>query len=338
MALFDSLQKLNESRRGTSRRMFMFSGAGLVVSYFGWRWWRDRARPVVQRKTKFVTPNNEFYFTEIDSGFAPQVGKDKWQLKVSGCSGKSFSLSYDELLKLERRKIYKTFACVGNEVGGPAIGNAEWTVTPLAPLVMRVLGDRRDNVRVVCYAMDGFYSSVPLDVALSDQAFIAYEMNGVEIPKRHGWPARVLLPGIYGMKQPRWLERIEVTDKSVSGYWEKRGWCDECKVNLTARIDSAIRQDNGSWLVTGIAYCGARAVGTVEISADEGRTWQQAKITSERLPNAWATWELEWKPVKTGENLLTARVTDAAGGKQIEDNSGSFPSGATGLHRVTLQV
>ncbi|HWQ31826.1 MAG TPA: molybdopterin-dependent oxidoreductase [Blastocatellia bacterium] len=338
MALFDSLAQLNESRRGTSRRMFLFSGAGLLVSYFGYRWWRDRARPVAQRRTKYITPNNEFYLTQIDDGFAPAIAGQKWRLQFNGLSGQSFALDYDELLKLERRRIFKTFACVGNEVGGPAIGNAEWTVTPLRPLIERLLSDKRDGVRVVFHAMDGFYSSAPLEVALSEQSFIAYEMNGVELPKRHGWPARVLLPGLYGMKQPRWLERIEVTDQFTLGYWEKRGWCQECKVKMTARFDSAIRQNDGSWLVTGIAYCGAQPVGTVEVSADDGRTWQQAAITSERLPNAWSTWEWKWQPEKTGENLLTVRVTDATGEGQIESYSGSMPSGATGLHRVTVQV
>jgi DMSO/TMAO reductase YedYZ molybdopterin-dependent catalytic subunit len=338
MALFDSLEQLNQSRRGTSRRMFLFSGAGLALSYFGYRWWRDRARPIAQRKTKFITPNNEFYLTQIDSGFLPNVNKNNWQLKVSGFEGQSFALGYEEMLKLDRRKIFKTFACVGNEIGGPAIGNAEWTVTPLAPLLERVLGNTRDGVRVAFYGLDEFYSSVPLEVALSDQAFIAYEMNGVELPKRHGWPARALLPGIYGMKQPRWLERIEVTDKSVSGYWERQGWCSECTVKMTARIDSAIKQNDGAWLVTGIAYCGAQSVGAVEVSPDEGRTWQQAAMTSERAPNAWAVWEWLWKPERPGENILTARVTDATGERQNESYSGSFPSGATGLHRVIVQV
>ncbi len=338
MALFDSLEQLNQSRRGTTRRMFLFGGVGAVISYFGWRWWRDRARSVRQIKTKYITPNNEFYFTEIDSSFVPQVSKDNWQLKVSGIAGQSFALSYDELLKLESRKIFKTFACVGNDLAGPALGNAEWTVTLLAPLLKRVLGDKRENGRVAFYGLDDFYSSVPLDVALSEQSFIAWQMNGVELPKRHGWPARVLLPGIYGMKQPRWLDRIEVTDKSVSGYWEKRGWCSTCEVKMTSRIDAAIRQHDGSWLVTGLAYCGAQPVGGIEVSADDGQTWQQAKITSERLPNAWSTWEWMWRPEKAGEKILTARVTDAAGGRQIEDFSGSFPSGATGLHRVIVQV
>jgi hypothetical protein len=109
-------------------------------------------------------------------------------------------------------------------------------------------------------------------------------------------------------------------------------------VKMTARIDSAISQPDGKWLVTGVAYCGAQPVGQIELSADEGATWQQVKITGERLPNAWATWEYSWKPLKKGEQILTARVKDAAGAGQIENYTGSFPSGATGLHRVIVTV
>lgn len=338
MELFGSLEELNRSRRGTSRRLFLFSGAGLVVSWFGYRWWRDRARPIRQITTKYITPNPEFYLTQIDDGFSPAVTKDKWRLTISGLAGKSYSLGYDELLQQERRKLYRTFACVGNEVGGPAVGNAEWTATPLAPLLERVLGQSREGLTVMFRALDGFYSSVPLDVAMSEQSFIAYEMNNVEIPKRHGWPARVLLPGIYGMKQPRWLERIEISDKPGTGYWERRGWCSECRVKMTARVDAAIRQNDGVWLVTGMAYCGAQPVGTVEFSDDDGDSWRQVKLTSERHPNAWATWETIWQPKAPGEHVLSARVTDAAGEKQSAENDGSFPSGATGLHRVTVKV
>ncbi|MCI0662683.1 MAG: molybdopterin-dependent oxidoreductase [Acidobacteria bacterium] len=191
---------------------------------------------------------------------------------------------------------------------------------------------------VVFYALDGFYSSVPLEVAMSDQSFLAYEMNGETLPNSHGYPARVLLPAIYGMKQPRWVSKIQVTDRGESGYWEKRGWCSECKVKMTARIDAAISQSDGKYLVTGIAYCGAQAVGQVEVSFDEGATWQDVKINSERFPNAWATWEYLWQPEKKGEQILTARVRDASGERQINSYSGSFPSGSTGYHQVIVSV
>lgn len=345
MALFDSIEELDSRRRGTARRRFLIGGAAAVGAYFGYRWWRDRPRRIVNRETTYVTPNPLFYTVAIDEGFTPPVTEADWRLEVIGPDGAGVSLSYAELTSLERRRVFKTFMCVGNEPGGPAMGNAEWTATPIAPLVRRALGGAGEasgrNLRVVFRALDGFYSSVPLGTALDEQAFIAYEMNGARLPRAHGWPARVLLPGKYGMKQPRWLSRIEVTNSWTRGYWENRGWSYDCDVKMTARIDAAIgtaQPHAGKWLVTGVAYCGAQAVGRVEVSFDDGATWREARITSERLPNAWATWEVEWRPARSGEYTLAARVTDAAGVRQIEERSGSFPTGSTGLHRVIVQV
>jgi DMSO/TMAO reductase YedYZ molybdopterin-dependent catalytic subunit len=344
MELFASIKQINDSQRQSSRRRFLVGAMGAVGSYFGYRWWRDRARPVAQRETSYITPIDDFYNISIDPGFVAEVKPEQWRLELFGLDGFKAALSYAELLKLERRRVFKTFMCVGNEVGGPSIGNAEWTATPLAPIIEKALGTtsaQEKNLRVVFYAFDGFYSSVPLAVALHEQSFIAYEMNGVRLPNKHGYPARVLLPNVYGMKQPRWLSKIEITRSGETGYWEKRGWCDECPVKMTARVDAAVSQTDGGWLVTGTAYCGGQPVGQVELSDDEGKTWQAAKLTSTRLPNAWATWEWIWRPVPKTEKLeriLTARVVDASGSKQIESYSGSFPSGATGLHRVIVKV
>jgi DMSO/TMAO reductase YedYZ molybdopterin-dependent catalytic subunit len=356
MALFDSINQLDESRRGTTRRRFLWSGAAAVAGYLGYRWWKRLPQAIAQRQTRYITPNREFYSVAIDSRFAPRLERGEWRLEINGLSGSGYALSYDQLLSLERRRIYKTFMCIETEPGGESIGNAEWTVTPLAPLLARVLDERRGDVgevpsltntgggssragrRVVFRALDGFYSSVPLAVALSEQAFIAYEMNGVTLPVKHGYPARLLLPGKYGMKQPRWLQRIEITDRAETGYWEKRGWSDQCDVKMTARIDAAVARADGAWLVTGIAYCGAQPVGAVELSADDGASWQPARLTSERQPNAWATWEYVWQPARAGRHTLAARVSDAAGAKQITSHSGAYPSGATGLHRGTLTV
>jgi DMSO/TMAO reductase YedYZ molybdopterin-dependent catalytic subunit len=339
MALFESFNQLNESRKKTGRRQFLFSAVGMVGSYIGYRWWRDRPRAIAQRETNYLTANEDFYTISIYPGYTAKVNINQWRLEVSGSGGRRFSLNYEELLKLERRQVFKTFECVGNEVGGPLMGNAQWTVTPLAPVVEKVLDGKSDDMRVVFHALDGFYSSIPLQVALSEQSFIAYEMNGEKLPNSHGFPARVLLPNVYGMKQPRWLSKIEVTDRNESGYWEKRGWSNLCDVKMTTRIDAAISQPGSQkWLVTGIAYCGAQAVGEVEFSPDQGSTWLQAKINSDRLPNAWATWEHLWHPQKRGEHMLTARVKDASGARQIESYTGSFPSGSTGLHRVIVSV
>ncbi len=338
MALFDSLNQLNAERRRTNRRRFLVGGIAAICTYFSFRWWRFRARPIANRVTKFITPNPEFYAVSIDEGFRPKVKQDEWRLEIVGQT--SFTLSYDELVKLPSSDIHKTFLCVGNEAGGPAMGQAIWTATPLTPILEKALGTMpRENLRVVFHALDGFYSSVPLEFAMSGMSWLAYKMNGEALPLKHGFPARVLLPGIYGMKQPRWLSKIEITTSPwFKGYWETRGYCDECNIKMTARIDSARQQKDGTWLVTGIALCGAQAVGQVEVSFDDGKSWQAATIASEKLPDAWATWEVRWRPENKGEYVLSARVSDARGNHQIKSNSSSFPSGSTGLHRAIVTV
>jgi DMSO/TMAO reductase YedYZ molybdopterin-dependent catalytic subunit len=338
MALFDSINQLNAERRRTTRRRFLFGGIAAIFSYFSYRWYYFRARPIANRTTKFLTPNHEFYAVSIDEGFRPNVKQDEWRLEIAGQN--NVTLSYNELLKLPSQTIHKTFVCVGNEPGGPAMGNAVWTATALAPILEKALGTMpRENLRVVFHALDGFYSSVPLALALSSLSWLAYQMNGEPLPPKHGFPARVLLPGIYGMKQPRWLSKIEIVKTPwFKGYWEARGYCDECKIKMTARIDSARPQSDGSWLVTGVALCGTETVGTVEVSFDDGDTWQAATITSETLPDAWVTWQAVWKPENKGEYVLSARVVEASGKRQIERNSTSFPSGSTGLHRAIVSV
>ena len=338
MALFDSINQLNAERRRTNRRRFLVGGIAAIFTYFSFRWWRFRARAIANRATKFITPNPEFYAVSIDEGFRPNVKQDEWQLEIAGAT--SFTLSYDELVKLPSSDVHKTFLCVGNEAGGPAMGNAVWTATALAPILEKALGaSSRENLRVVFHALDGFYSSVPLELALSSLSWLAYKMNGEALPVKHGFPARVLLPGIYGMKQPRWLSKIEITKSPwFKGYWETRGYCDECNIKMTTRIDSARQQKDGTWLVTGVAVCGVQPVGQVEVSFDDGKSWQEATITSEKLSDAWATWEVSWKPENKGEYVLLARVIDVLGNQQIESNSSSFPSGSTGLHRAIVNV
>ena len=340
MALFDSINQMQETSRKTSRRLFLLGGVASVVGYIGFRFWKFRARPVANLPTKFISTNQEFYSVAIDEGFRPKINENDWKLEITDTESNNFNLSYQELRQLESLRVFKTFICVGNEVGGPFINNAEWTVTPLAPILKRLIGETpSENLRAVFYGLDDFYSSVPLEVALHSNAFIAYEMNGEKLPIRHGFPARVFLPGKYGMKQPRWLSKIEVVKTPwFKGYYEVRGYSDFAEIKKTARIDYAAKQSNGNWLITGVALCGSRPVERVEISFDEGETWEITKITSEKLPETWATWEFNWNPQSKQEYIITARVYDDHGEAQLNQNGGSFPSGSSGYHRITLNI
>jgi hypothetical protein len=140
------------------------------------------------------------------------------------------------------------------------------------------------------------------------------------------------------MKQPRWLQEIEVTSDRVSGYWEEWGWSDECEVRMTAQVHSAVKISGAQWKVSGVAFCGREAVDRVEVSDNDGDSWMEAQLQEEPSPGVWCPWELLWRPASPGHYVLTARVVDAQGVRQTESYAGSYPSGSTGLHRVVIVV
>lgn len=335
MPIFESRQRLHATRRRSGRRRFLYVVAAGVGGYFAYRWWREQPRRLVQRRHRYLTPNRDFYTVSIGS-YPPKPDLDIWRLKLEGPSG-SRRLDYEQLTELPSKVLPKTFMCISNSVGGDAIGNAEWTVTPLEPLLRPMIPDRGKQWRVGFYALDGFYSSVPSAVALDPEAYLAYRMNGAPLPREHGFPLRVLLPGKYGMKQPRWLERIEVTGESISGYWERRGWSAAADVKTTSRVDRSKALPDGSWRLQGVAYCGALPVEKVEVRIDQ-EPWRRARLTSPARPNAWSTWELDWRPHRPGNHVVEVRAEDADGRLQVETFSGAFPSGATGVHRVIIKV
>ncbi len=335
MALFEFQEERKRNRRAVLRRRFItftVTGIGAIYAY---RWWKFRPVPVAQRETNYVTPNQSFFSVSIRPGFRPEIDPAEFRLLLEGPGGKQ-SMSLDQIRSLAVQREMRTLVCVGNGVGGTGMGNAEWTSVSLRQVIEPVLGGRAKGLFATFYGMDGFYSSIPLSDAIDPETLLAYEMNGEPIPPAHGYPLRVLIPGRYGMKQPRWLEKIVVSEEDP-GYWERRGWCDECSIHMTARIDSARRQAAGRYQVSGVAFCGAAPAGRIEVS-DDGETWHRAVLGEPPRPNAWSTWTFDWVPKSTGEYTLSARVVDAAGRRQEEGYSGVFPSGSTGIHQVTVRV
>ncbi len=335
--LFETAGKLQKSRRAILRRTLLLGGLAGIGGVFFYRWWRRQPQAVAQRPTRYITPNRDFYTVSISPAY-PRVDPDLWRLRIVGGGKPPLELSLEELSALETQEITRSLTCISNPVGGTAIGNAQWTVIALAPLLRPVIGEAPSSSRVVFHGLDGFHSSVPLQVALDSETVLALEMNGVPLPREHGFPARVLIPDRYGMKQPRWLERIEVTDEPATGYWESRGWSEEARIRASSRIDSVKADSSAAWLVQGIAFCGATTVEKVEVSDDDGAAWRQARLTSPALPGCWATWQWSWRPRAVGRHVLCVRVTDTRGRRQEEAFSATFPSGASGLHSVWLDV
>ena len=263
----------------------------------------------------------------------------RWSLELVGLDGAPRYVGYDSLMHRANRSVLHTFECVGNAVGGEQIGTARWRVIPLRQLLQGLPGF--GSARSVMFeSLDTFYSSVSIERALDDYAFLALQMNGVPLPGVHGFPARVLLPDLYGMKQPRWLSRIRLQAASTTtSYWEQLGWSGEVPVQTTSRIDPPGPLRSGqSAVLTGIAYAGRRGVRKVEVTLDDGQHWVPCQIMAGPKPDVWSLWRYIWPAPVVGKAQLLVRATDGTGHVQLAERHGIHPSGASGYDRMTVMV
>lgn len=297
-------------------------------------------------RTTFITPNPDFYLVAVNPDFHPAVTPDTveqgWSLEVRGLGGATRRLGYADLRKTKGAEFLYTFECIGNDVGGDLIGNARWRGVPLRDVLAPVLTDRRTGYTVMIRSLDDFFSSVSIERCLDPGSFIAYEMNGEPLPPGHGFPARVVLPDLYGMKQPRWLKSIEIVESAeTTGYWEKRGWASEVPVKTMSRLDRPPRGaliQGQSYRLTGIAFAGGRGIQRVQVSLDEGRSWEDCRLVEGGDPGVWALWAYDWNRPPAGSQTLVCRATDGEGRVQTAQAHGSYPDGASGYHRIDVDI
>lgn len=338
--LFKSMQKMDSDQIKYGRRKFaVILGVG-VAGLIGWKYYDSQPQTYHPRKVSFITPNEEFYSVSVNMFYRPKLDLEKWRLELVGIDKKTFQISLEEIQKLPSRTINYTYCCIGNKVGASDISNAVWKVALLSDLLKPISTNLREGVRMVAYGLDGYYSSVPLTQVLDQESYIAYEMNGVLLPSDHGMPTRVIIPGRYGMKQPKWLKKIEITDRKVTGYWEEQNWSDDAELKALTRLDYAndIETEGKDIMLGGIAFCGKSAVAKVEVSVDEGKSWRLAELETKTEKNVWTLWKYLWKRPQKGVYTIICRVIDENGKRQIESERDWFPSGATGLHRVKLNI
>jgi DMSO/TMAO reductase YedYZ molybdopterin-dependent catalytic subunit len=284
-----------------------------------------------------VTPSGRFYQVSKNF-FDPTVDGAKWSLEVKGLVAKPLKLSLDEFKKaapaVER---YQTFECISNEIGGDLIGNARWKGVRIKDIL--ALAQVRPGARtVIWHAADGFTESLPLDIAADGESLLAYEMNGEPIPQKHGAPVRVLLRNRYGMKQPKWLTAIEVTDREYArtqGYWEQQGWDHEAivKTNSAFRVET---KEGAALALGGWAFAGSRGISKVEISPDAGKTWIPAAVKEPLGQNCWQFWSLLWTPPSAGDYFIQVRAADGEGRMQSAEQKPTLPDGAQGYHTVKV--
>lgn len=285
-----------------------------------------------------ITPNDEFYITSYRS--PPDVRLHKWALSIKGLVERPMVLTYSEVLARPSVSEIVTLECIGNGVAGEAISTAKWEGIPLKTLLQEAgVSPRGDDV--IFRAADGYSDSIPMERAMKGDVLVTHTMNGVTLPRGHGFPVRMIVPGIYGMKSVQWLTDIEVVDHDYKGYYEKKGWSDDASVKTMSRIDRPVYGDTIQGLeytMKGIAFAGTRGVALVEVSMDGGATWQAANLEPPLSPYAWVFWSYRWKIRAAGDYSIMVRATDGAGQLQTSFEQVPYPEGATGLDEIGVTV
>ena len=295
----------------------------------------DAAFDEIAGLTPLVTSTERHYVVDEEL-IDPDIDPLAWRLQVGGLVDHPLALTYDELKAFPAIERFQTLECISNRIGQRLISTAKWTGVPLH-LILERAGVQAGAVEVVFSAAGGYSDSLPVAKAMDETTLIATGMNGNVLPRAHGFPARLLSTGTYGMKNPKWLEAIDVVDKPYQGFWEQRGWVKAAIVNTGSRIDVPINHAQLPAMVTvaGIAFAGERGISKVEVSTDDGATWNIAELRSELSSITWRQWRYEWAPTH-GDHVVFVRATDGKGATQTMQVAGTFPSGATGYDGVEV--
>lgn len=288
----------------------------------------------------FVTPNKDFY--RVDTAIVvPQVNPNDWTLRIHGMVDRPIELTFDDLLKRPLTEADITLTCVSNEVGGPYVGNARWLGVRMAD-VLREAGIQKNADMLLSTSADGFTCGTPVDIVMDGRdALFAIAMNGEALPVDHGFPARQVVPGLYGyVSATKWVVDIKVTRFDTDeAYWTPRGWAAKGPIKTESRIDlpkPGATLKRGRTTIAGVAWAQHTGVEAVEVRIDGG-AWQRARLAQVPGPDTWRQWALEWDATP-GEHTIQVRATDAAGRTQTEREAPVAPDGATGWHTISVSV
>ena len=287
-----------------------------------------------------ITPTADFYTVSKNLSFLdPVIDTRTWQLRVDGLVERPQILSFDEVSRLPAITDFYTLQCISNEIGGDLIGNAQWKGFRLGDLLDQAQL-KPGVVKVVFHCSDDYQVSLRVDRAMHPETIAAYEMNGTPLSKEHGAPLRIVVPGLYGMMNAKWVKRIELVNHDHKGYWQGKGWSDIAIYQTISRIDVPRKEPSipaGLVTVGGIAFAGDRGLSSVDVSLDKGKTWQPAEMKPPLSRNAWGLWRYSWN-AEPGTYTVWARATDGEGRLQPAEVRGPLPDGATGLPEVGIKV
>ncbi len=285
-----------------------------------------------------ITTNDEHYVV-TQNPIDPTPSLDVWRLEITGLVGESGTYTYEQFTSLPSVSRAITLECIANGVGSHLVSTAIWQGVEVRSLLAKHGGAQTGARYVAFYSVDGYTVCQPLDEVLKVDTLLAFRMNGAQLPERHGFPLRVLIAGHYGEENPKWVTRMELTDHFVDGLYSSQGWYNG-PIPTISRID---RPQGSIHIqptieVTGMAFSGYRGIQKVEISTDNGVSWQESRLSPPLSSQSWVFWTYDWHPTSTGHYTLVARATDGTGQLQIMQQRGTVPEGATGYHHLPVTL
>jgi DMSO/TMAO reductase YedYZ molybdopterin-dependent catalytic subunit len=297
---------------------------------------------------KPITPNDKFY-TVTKNVVDPNVDAGIWRLEIGGLVEEPKSYSFEDLMNLASVEQESTLMCISNRIGAGLMSNAVWQGVRLRDL-LAASRPLDGAVEVFLNGADAYTDSFAFDKAMDPTTIVAFAMNGQPLPERHGYPARVVVPGLYGEKNVKWVTRIEVVDYDARGFYEQQGWGPNFVIPTRSDIFGPrwVRRRDDRFVepfaagrtttIRGRAFAGDRGIQGIEFSADDGETWRQTRIDYPGTNLTWTFWSADWLPEEPGEYTLVSRATDGTGAPQPSESRGIVPQGATGYHRVVATV
>lgn len=300
----------------------------------------DAVQPGAAGLPSFITGNDDFY--RIDTALrAPQVSRADWKLRIHGMVDREVTYTFDDLQRFEAVEKAVTLMCVSNPVGGDLISNAVWTGYRMRD-VLAEAGIQSDADMVLSTSVDGFTIGTPVEALTDDRdSLLAVGMNGVPLPVEHGYPARLVVPGLYGfVSATKWVVDLELTRfDRAEAYWTKLGWSAQAPIKTGSRIDvprAGARLAAGPVTLGGVAWAQHRGIKAVEVRIDQG-PWQQAQLGAAYSADTWRLWTLDWVAAP-GPHIIAVRATDSTGAVQTEEQADPIPDGATGWPTISVDV
>ncbi|MCK0112446.1 molybdopterin-dependent oxidoreductase [Ornithinimicrobium sp. F0845] len=300
----------------------------------------DGASQGVPGQTSYITPADTFY--RIDTAISvPQVDPQTWRLRVTGMVDREVEMTFQDILDEELVEALVTLTCVSNYVGGNLAGNAVWTGLPVREVLARA-GVQEGADMVLSTSVDGFTAGTPLEAMTDDRnALLAVAQNGEALLAEHGFPVRLVVPGLYGyVSATKWVTELKVTRfDQDEGYWTPRGWSARGPIKTASRIDVprvGERLNAGEVVIAGVAWAQHRGIDRVEVRIGDG-DWQEATLAEEPTIDSWRQWMLTWD-AEPGEYAVSVRATDGTGEVQTDERALPAPDGASGWHTVTVMV